>query len=134
MKTKTIAILTGWAFIISSIILQSLYISPLLLWFHYILLFITSLLCGMIIVDLKDIILGYFFVIPISLLTMIFCLAVLPEITGKILLTSLSLDMLIQSAVIIILRSTFPSVWILCLIAAILGAALGEKLKINAFA
>lgn len=130
MKTSII-ILSGWAVTISSIVLQALYLSPLLTWFHYLSIFLASVLCGAMILDLKDIILGYLVVIPLSFFIMIFCLAALPGLTGKTLLTKSSLDLSVQYALVIVVRSTFPAVWIECLMAAILGGAIAEIFKIT---
>jgi len=129
MRKKTITILAAWAAIISSIILQALYSSPMLTWFHYLSLFLISTLSGILIADLKEIILGYFIVVLLSVLIIICCLAILPSITGKV-LPSL-VDLLVQSAIVLVMRSTFPSVWILCLLAVILGSAIAEYFKIT---
>jgi len=131
MRKKTITILAAWATIISSIILQALYSSPMLIWFHYLSLFLISTLSGILIADLKEIILGYFIVVLLSVLIIIFCLAILPGITGKILLDPSLADLLVQSAIVLVMRSTFPSVWILCLLAVILGSAIAEYFKIT---
>lgn len=131
MRKKTIIILATWATMISSIILQTLYSSPTLTWFQYLFLFLISTLSGILIADLKEIVLGYFIVVILSLFMMTFCLAMLPSITGKVLPDPSLADLLIQTAIVMVVRATFPSVWICCLLAVILGSAIAEYFKIT---
>jgi hypothetical protein len=131
MKKKNLIILIAWATIISSIILQTLYSRPTLTWLQYLALFIISLLAGILIGDIKEIIIGYFITIPLSFLIMTFCLTILPSITGKLSQTSSLIDLLFQSTIVMVVRSTFPSVWILCLISVILGSVISEFFKIT---
>jgi hypothetical protein len=131
MNKKAPPIILIWAITASAIILQALYVQPLLTWHHYLFLFIASILPGILLADLKEIIIGYFIMCLLSLFIMTFSLAILPVISGKVPPIPSLIDMLLQSALITIFRSTLPSVWILCLISAILGSAIAEYLKIT---
>jgi len=129
MDTKAVLVAVAWAFIMSSIILQVLYVTPELSWPYITLLVLGSFVSGILIVDLKDVILSYFIVLPLSLFTMTFILGILPSITGKLQSGFLASDLVISYAFTLIIKSTFPAVWILCLLAGILGSGLGEKIE-----
>lgn len=131
MKLNLLLIPCGWTILISSIILQALYISPMLMWFHWLLLLLASILSGILLVDLKRIVLSYFVVVALSLFVIIFCLALLPVIAGKVLLETV-VDTLLGSAMVMVVRSTFPGVWIMCLLGGILGGGIGERLRVTA--
>jgi len=131
LKPKIIFILCGWTILTSSIILQSLYTSPTLSWFHWLLLLLASIFSGILLTDLKTVVLGYFVVIALSLFFIIFCLSILPVITGKVLFAA-ALDTLLGSAIVMVIRSTFPGVWIMCLLGGILGGGVGERLRVTA--
>ena len=86
MNLKTVLTALGWSAALCSIVLQVLYTSSgtALLWYHYILLFLVSVLGGIAITDLKDVIFSYFIVFPLSLFTMIFIMGLLPGILNKV--------------------------------------------------
>lgn len=127
MKLEPIFILCGWSIIISSILLQALYVGPMLSWLHWILLLLASILSGIVLVDLRIIVLGYFPVLALSLLITFFCLAGLPVITGAVLFDVFT-DILSVS-IVLVMQSTFPGVWIMCLLAGIFGGGIGERLR-----
>jgi len=131
MNLKTVVIGVGWTIAICSVVLQVLYTSSgtALLWYHYVILFLISMLSGVAIVDLKDIILSYFIVFPLSLFMMIFIMGVLPGIAGKIQSGSMALDLVTGMAVNLVMRTTFPGVWVLCLLGSIVGCGIGEKIE-----
>ena len=114
----------------ASIMLQALYVSPMLGWLHWVLLAFASFFSGVVLVDLKTIVLGYFPVLALSLLIVLFFLAGLPVITGGILL-GVFMDTLSVSAILVV-RSTFPGVWIMCLLAGVFGGGVGERLHLTA--
>jgi len=131
MKPKSILVALGWAVAICSVILQVLYTSSGsgLLWYHYALLFLVSMLGGIAIVDLKDVILGYFIVFPLSFATLIFVMGILPGVTGKLQSGTMALDVIGGMAINLVMRITFPGVWVLCLLGSILGCGIGEKIE-----
>jgi len=129
MNTRTVLVAVGWSFLISSIILQALYVTPVLSWPFYVLLVLASLICGMLIVDLKDIILSYFVVLLFSFSTITFFLGVLPSLTGKLQTGFLTSDLVVSSAVLMIVKSTFPGVWVFCLLSGIFGGGIGERIE-----
>jgi len=129
MNIRTVPVACAWSFIISSIILQVLYVTPEISWPHYILFALGSIVCGIVIVDLEDVILGYFIVLPLSLFTSAFFLGILPSITGKVQSGFLTSDLLVSSAFTMIMKSTFPGVWIVCLLTGILGSGIGERIE-----
>ena len=129
MKARAILVAFGWSFIISSIILQVLYVTPALSWPHYVLLVLASLMCGMLIVDLGDIILSYFMVLLFSFSTTVFFLGVLPSIAGTLQSGFMTSDLIISVSMLMIAKSTFPGVWVLCLLAGMLGGGIGERIE-----
>lgn len=131
MKPKSILIALGWTVTICSVILQVLYTSsgPGLLWYHYAALFLVSMLAGIVIVDLKDVILGYFIVFPLSFATLIFVMGVLPGAAGKLQSGTMALDVIGGMAINMVMRITFPGVWVLCLLGGILGCGIGERIE-----
>jgi hypothetical protein len=130
MNTRTLLIALGWSLAISSIILQVLYTSPSLEWYHYVLLLLVSMLSGAVIIDLRDIILSYIIVLPLSLGTMIFIMGILPALAGKLASGSMAIDLVAGMVINMIMRSTFPGVWVLCLIAGIVGGGIGERIEV----
>jgi hypothetical protein len=129
MNIKTALISVAWAFTVSSIILIAFYENPSVPWAHNILILLTGILCGILIVDLKDVILGFFIVFPLSLLMTTFFLAVLPAVTGKLQSGFMAIDILASYAIGLVLKSTFPVTWILCLMSGIFGCAIGERIE-----
>ncbi|MCJ7719515.1 hypothetical protein MUO69_06260 [Candidatus Bathyarchaeota archaeon] len=129
MKIQTILVAVAWSFIISSIVLQVLYVTPGLSWPYIVLLMLGSFLSGILIVDLKDVILSYFFVLPSSLFTMTFVLGILPSITGKLQTGFMTSDLVISSAFTLVMKNTFPIVWVLCLLAGVIGGGVGERIE-----
>jgi len=129
MKTRTIMVTFAWSLVISSIILQVLYVTPDISWPHYVLFALASTLCGVMIVDLGDLILSYFVVLPMSFFLTTFFLGILPSITGKLQTRFLASDLLVSYALTMIIKSTFPSVWVICLLAGILGSGIGEWIE-----
>lgn len=131
MKIKSLLIILGWTVSICSVILQMLYTSSGtgLLWYHYIALFAISMLGGIAIVDLKDVILGYFIVFPLSFSLLIFIMGILPSFTGKLQSGTMALDVIGGMTINLVMRTTFPGVWVLCLLAGILGCGIGERIE-----
>jgi hypothetical protein len=129
VNARTIIVAFGWAFLISSIILQVLYVTPVMSWPHYILLVLVSTVCGMLIVDLQDVVLSYFLVLLFSFSLTTFFLGVLPSLTGALQSGFMASDLVVSSAIMMIIRSTFPSVWVLCLLAGVIGGGIGERIE-----
>ena len=129
MRARTILVAFGWSFIISSIILQALYVTPTLSWAYYVLLVLASVMCGMLIVDLGDIIMSYFMVLLFSFSTATFFLGVLPSVAGALQSGFMTSDLVVSSAMLMIAKSTFPGVWVLCLLAGMLGGGIGERIE-----
>ena len=106
-----------------------LYVSPGLQWAHYVLLIFVSAVCGMLIVDLKDVILSYFLVMLFSFSMTTFVFGVLPSITGALRSGFMASDLVVSSAVMMIIKSTFPGVWVLCLLGGVIGGGIGERIE-----
>ncbi len=129
MKAKTVLVALGWSFLISSIILQVLYVTPAISAPFYVLLLLVSAMCGMLIADLQDIILSYFMVMLFSFFTTVFILGVLPSITGSLQSGVMGLNLVLSSAIMMVMQSTFPGVWVLCLFAGVIGGGIGEWIE-----
>lgn len=129
MNTRTVLVAAGWSFLISSIVLQVLYVTPGLSWYHYVLLVLASLISGTLIVDLKDVVISYFMVVVLSFSTMTFFLGVLPSIAGKLQSGLLTSDLVVSSALTMVMKITFPGVWVLCLLSGIIGGGIGERVE-----
>lgn len=129
MKGKTVLVAFGWSFLISSIILQVLYVTPTISAPFYALLVLVSIMCGMLIVDLQDIVLSYFMVVVLSFFTTVFLLGVMPSLTGSLPSGFTGVDLIVSSAIMMVMTSTFPGVWVLCLLAGVLGGGIGEWIE-----
>lgn len=129
MKLRGILVSVGWSVMISSIILQVLYVTPALDWREYVLLVLASLLSGALIVDLGDVILGYFLVLLFSFSIMTFTIGVLPSVTGAVQSGFMASDLLVSNGLLTIVKATFPGVWVVCLLAGIVGGGIGERLE-----
>jgi hypothetical protein len=129
MKLKPILISVAWAFIVSSIILIAFYENPAVSWAHSIFILLTSALCGILIVDLTDVILAFFAVFLLSLFIPTFFLAVLPAVTGKLQTGFMTADILASYTLAMVLRNTFPITWVLSLLSGIFGCAIGERIE-----
>jgi len=86
-------------------------------------------MCGMLIVDLGDIIMSYFMVLLFSFSTATFFLGVLPSVAGALQSGFMTSDLVVSSAMLMIAKSTFPGVWVLCLLAGMLGGGIGERIE-----
>jgi hypothetical protein len=129
MRRRTVLVALGWSFLLSSIILQVLYVTPTISVPVYALLVLVSIMCGMLIVDLQDVVLSYFMVVLLSLLITVFMLGVMPSLTGSLPSGFTGIDLIMSSAVMMVATSTFPGVWVLCLLAGVLGGGIGEWIE-----
>jgi hypothetical protein len=129
MNARTVLVAAGWSFIISSVILQVLYVTPTISWSCYVILVLASVMCGILIVDLKDIILSYFLVLLFSFSVTTFMLGILPSVTGMLQSGFMTSDLIVSFAILMIVKSTFPGIWVFCLLAGILGGGIGETIE-----
>jgi len=120
-----LAVIAGWAVAITSIIVNSLYVRPLLTWVDIVLLFVASAMSGMMLVDLESVVVG--FVVAFALATvMTYILLCLPTILG---ISGAIGEVLSSGAVVMVFRSIFPVPFILILIGGFFGSFLGEKFR-----
>ena len=122
----TILITLGWSTTVASIVLQAVYQRPLLTSFEITLLFTISALTGMILIDPEAIISSYAGTLFLSVFIMFACLTLPPTMDATTPLTML--QHLYAGALTIIFRSIFPTVIMACLIGAITGGIIGEKI------
>jgi hypothetical protein len=130
-KRETFFEVFGWAIMISSIALQPFSMSSSwfssTLWISNILVFLVSLLAGLVMFDLEKIVGGYLFALVLSFLLFCFCVVLLPIVLGNVSLVAL--DIIFWGAVTIYAKFIFPIGIILALIGAFVGAFLRQALE-----
>ena len=128
-RMKDILVMIGWAIIVASVVLQALYQRWSLTGLDMVLLFIVSVLAGMVLVDPEVIVLSYAGSIFMSVLIMFVCLT-LPATLGM--LTYVVLEQLLYSeALSTIVKSLIPIPIILCLMGGLIGGFIGEELGLR---
>ena len=94
--------------------------------FDTVLLLAPSAIAGMILVDAGLVFLSCFSALGIS--TLLICLCIIsPSIMG-ILAHPLQQELLVRAALVFVIRSFVPAGIILCLVGAVLGGIIGERL------
>jgi hypothetical protein len=125
-RIKDSLVAVGWAVVDSSIALQALLRGPVLTIVDFLLLFAASLLAGMVLVDSKEIILGFFGSIFLSFLIMLFCLT-LPVTLGVV--KHVLWEFMVATAIIMMFRGLFPTAIIVSFLGGLLGGIVGERLS-----
>jgi hypothetical protein len=131
MKLRALLITTGWAVITSSTIVYTLFqaLEALLTPLEFLLIFIASVLAGMLLVDPGVIVLSYFGFLALSTFIVYVCFA-LPAILGTIESAALG-GSLMQEGLSVIARVVFIYLLIPCLMGGILGGIIGESLRVT---
>jgi len=127
MKKEAIFILCGWITITTSILMTAIYQTSIMQWYHYVIFFASSFLAGVLLTDPQKIVIYTFITLSISCFLALFCLSLLPILAGKVLFAFETFDMLLRSGIVIIVRITFPQLWILYFIGALIGGVFGER-------
>lgn len=138
MKTvRNASITLGWAIVIAALVLQAFYsghsysleylntYGPALTLFDMILLFALSILPGFISFDLDLLVKMFFWALGLSVALIYLCIT-LPSYLGIITIPVLQ-EFLSEGAIAFIFRSMVPSS-VICLMGALLGGFLGERL------
>lgn len=114
----------GWALMIASIVLQRLYIQPLLTELDYILLFFVNFFAGVLLSDAKKVLFGWIFATVISIFLMFLFLS-MPAFMGWVRHPGFS-QYLYVGSIIMIFRAMFPSAFVACFLGAVFGGFAGE--------
>ncbi|MEM3054686.1 MAG: hypothetical protein QXM52_03140 [Candidatus Bathyarchaeia archaeon] len=111
----------------ASIILQNLYVHPLLDAVSLTLLLLASFYAGFVIEDLRRVVIGWVTALVLSALIMFFILS-LPLFLGRAWSFSLTQEFF-AGIIVMIFRAVFPNVIVLSLLSAFLGAIISEKVN-----
>jgi hypothetical protein len=125
-ELKDVVATAAWAVVISSVILPALYTRGSLVESDLILLFLGSVVAGLVLADLERLILSSVVAIALSLVIIYLCLnlpAFLHLATAE---TALA-----ESAIVMIFRSIFPIPLIAILFGGLLGSSLGERFDLH---
>jgi len=117
----------GWAIVIASVFVQSLYVRPALTEFEIILLFLASAVAGAVLVDIEKLIVSFFLAIGLAIFLSYFCL-VLPSVLG---FAGVAGEALYSAAIVMLFRSVFPAPFIFILLGGLLGSFIGERLNLS---
>lgn len=117
----------GWAIAVASISVQALYVRPILTQHEIVLLFVVSVVAGMILVDLEILVSSFFVAFGLAFSLAYFCL-VLPSLLG---IAGPAGEVLYSGAVVLIFRAVFPAPFFVILIGGFFGSFLGERLKLR---
>ena len=134
-KRETFFEVFGWAIMISSIALQPFsmssswgnLISSSTLWISNTLVFLVSLLAGLVMFDLEKVVRGYLLALVLSFLLFCFCTVLLPIMLGNISLVAF--DIVFWGAATVYAKFIFPLGIILALVGAFVGAFLRQALE-----
>ena len=139
-KTKVFAITIGWAILLSGIILWAFYTGhsydiyalstygPSLMLEDLVLLFVFSVFGGLVLVDMETVVFSSFGVLGLSIVIVLFCIN-LPSILGVITYWVWS-QYLLNAALTFVVRS-FMLCSVICIMGALLGGFLGERMHIR---
>ena len=129
LEAKDVLVVISWGFLMAAIILQALYANASLAALDILLLFVVSVVAGMLLIDIKTILLGYLCSFSLSVLITFICLTL--PVTLRIFEYAALNEALYRAAVFMIFTSVFPAPIILCLIGGFLGSAVGERLNLS---
>jgi hypothetical protein len=126
-RLKFLLMILCWAVIMASIILQNLYVRPLLDNVGLTLLLLASFYAGFVIEDLRRVVIGWVAALVFSALIMFFVLS-LPLFLGRAWSFGLTQEFF-AGIIVMIFRAVFPNVIVLSLLSASLGAIISEKIN-----
>lgn len=127
-RIKDILIVLSWGIIYSSIILQARFSGrEFLSELDLLLLFAISILAGVILKDMKAIIIGSMGALLFSVLVM-FLVLTLPTLLGFVPYAYQS-EFIHILAISVIFKLIFPAALFMCFLGAVLGGFFGEKLR-----
>jgi hypothetical protein len=119
---EDVLVILGWSMIISSIVLQTVYETPLLTSSALFILFVLSVIAGATLIDAVKVIIGCAVSILLSVLFSFLCLIFPSFYLGS------SLSQLVYAeAIIMIFRVMVPTVPVVCFLGAVIGGYVGEK-------
>ncbi len=130
-----------WVVAVASVLLQNLYVRPTLDYVGVALVLLASFFAGIVIMDLKEVFLGWVAFL-ILLLVIAFSVLSLPLLLGRVPHPDLLSQQFYSGIFVVMLRATFPFLLLETLIASLLGAVFGarvldyariEKIKIFSF-
>jgi hypothetical protein len=119
---EDVVVILCWSMIISSVVLQTVYQTPLLTSSALFILFVLSIIAGALFTDAIKIIIGWAASILLSVLFSFLCL-IFPSFYFS---SSLS-QLIYAEAVVVIFRAMVPTVPIVCFVGAVVGGYLREK-------
>lgn len=130
-RTWDVLMILGWGATMASIMLQALYerlFSTLTAW-DLLLLFLVSVLAGMVLVDPTVIVLGYVVSLSVTTIIMFICLTS-PALLGVLLYPAFR-EVMYEGALVTVFRTILPVPLIVCLIAGLIGGVIGERLRLR---
>jgi hypothetical protein len=113
-----------WTVLLASILLQNLYVRPLLDITGLVLVFLASFFAGFVIKDVRYAVVSWFATLLMSML-IVFCVLSLPLFLGLVPHLTLGQE-LYAGVIVMIFRMVFPAVLMICFVACILGAIFSE--------
>jgi hypothetical protein len=114
----------GWALIIASILLHSIYQKQSVSPFDFVLLFLASVFAGLVLVDIRTILFGYLVAFVIAVAFVYICL-VLPAILSVFTYGEFG-EVVYREAARLVFLAVFPFSFFLCFVGGFVGGALGE--------
>jgi len=128
LKSRTFLIVCSWIVITTSTLLNAVLRGPFLQWYDYLILILASLLAGALIIDLKKVVVYTLITLAATYALSLFCLSALPILTGKIIWASETINLTLEAGIIMVVRATFPTLWIIYFLVALIGGFIGESL------
>jgi hypothetical protein len=128
-KLRDISVILCWGVLIASITLQGLYQRLYLTAWDIALLFLASVIAGIVLVDAVVIVVGYMASFVISMIVIFVCIT-LPATLGKLMHALLG-EILYQEALILMVRTFIPLPVVLCFLGGLTGGIIGEALKLR---
>jgi len=130
-----------WVVAVASVLLQNLYVRPTLDYVGVALVLLASFFAGIVIMDLKEVVLGWVAFL-ILLLVIAFSVLSLPLLLRRVPHPDLLSQQFYSGIFVVMLRATFPFLLLETLLASLLGAMFGarvldyariEKIKVFSF-
>jgi hypothetical protein len=125
VRSRTFLAVFGWAVMIASIVLQRIYIQPLLTWLDYVLLFLVNFLAGVVILSAKRVLIGCIFATMLAMFLMFLILS-MPAFLGWVRHVE-SAEYLYFGSIVMIFKAMFPSAFVACFLGAVFGGLVGEE-------
>ena len=122
-----VIVIVGWAVAIASILLQSLYIRPLVTWFEFTLLFLVSSLSGALLENLETVVVGFVGAFVLAVI-IAYSFLTLPSLLG---IAGVAGAALSTSAIVMVFRNAFPNTFVCVLLGGLFGSFIGERFKLR---